>query len=424
MADVNVVTHAATFDTPRAVPGVHPLDHLETHALCRKLSVFTPSPAQIDEVWARAKADLPMIASNIVARRVAYHNPDCFWAIRRKTGDGDEAPRGFAAFLMLNEAGIDALIRGALDATDPPTHYLVGQHERPAAIYVWLVHAKGMLTPALGLVMEKLKTPLYRDVDLIARAVTAEGSQFNDSLGFHKGLWWDGQYYPKIHHYRRTAGSAGDARLRQLRAPYDDYLPRSDPGAARVTAKVVHGLDELMKAVAIRSAVFIGEQQCPYEEEFDGNDFSCSHILAYSGDEPIGCVRIRYFGGFAKLERLAVREAFRRHGAGRKLVAAATELCRTKGFLRLYAHAQSRLLPFWSRLGFARVDGSAAFSFSDYEYVEILKEIDPAPTAIDLGKSPYIILRPEGQWDRPGVLDRSVTRPVSGASYLAGAAPA
>jgi predicted GNAT family N-acyltransferase len=356
-----------------------------------------------------------MIASNAVVRRVAYENPDCFWAIRRRRGSGDEEPRGFAAFLMFNQSGIDTLIRGELDATDPPSACLVGQHERPAAIYVWLVHAKGMLTPALGLVMEKLKTPLYCNVDLIACAVTPEGSQFNDSLGFGKGIWWNGQYFGHIHHYRRTRGGGaedpGQPLLRQLRAPFDDYCALEEAGAddGRITATVVHDLNDLMKAVAIRAAVHVGER-CPFEQEFDGNDFSGSHVLAYAGDEPIGCVRIRYFGEFAKLERLAVREEYRGRGAGTKLVEAATELCRTKGYLRLYAHAQTRLIEFWARHGFAVIDPQRRFMFCDCEYVEIVRELEPFPRPIGLGLDPYTLIRPEGRWDRPGILERSAAR--------------
>ena len=415
---MNVVKRSSDFEPARGRKGVHPLDHLKTHSLCGRLTVLTPAPEQIDDLMDRARLDLPKIASNAVVRRVVHDNPDSFWAIRRKPlphGEPSSPPRGFAAFLMFNQAGIDALIRGRLDATDPPPELLVGQHERPAAIYVWLVHAKGTLAPALGLVMEKLQTPLYRDVDLIARAVTQEGGQFNDSLGFHKGLWWDGEFYPTIHHYRRTAGLASGAGtspvLLSLRAPYDDYSgPLSARDPDRITVGVAHSIDEFMKAVAIRSAVYIGEQRCPYDEEFDGNDFSCSHLLAYRGDEPIGCLRIRYFGEFAKLERLAVREEFRERGAGSRLVHAASELCRAKGYRKLYAHAQSRLLDFWSKQGFRLSSDATPFNFSDHEYLEIEKAVTPIVDLLALGADPFVLIRPEGRWDRPGVLERSTSR--------------
>ena len=416
---MNVVQRSSQFDPTRGRKGVHSLDHLETHKLCARLTIATPTPDEVDDLMDRARVDLPRIAANAVVRRVVCDNPDSFWAIRRKSGAGSTSSRGFAAFLMLNSEGVDGLIRGRLDATNPPASSLVGQHQRPAAIYVWLVHAKGLLTPALGLVMEKLKTPLYRGVDLVARAVTQEGSQFNNSLGFQRGLWWDGQYYPTIHHYPRDTGGDGCANpvLLNLRAPYDDFHPGTTPD--RVTTTVVHTAEELMQALTIRSAVYVGEQRCPYDEEFDGNDYSSTHLLAFWGHEPIGCLRIRYFAEFAKIERLAVRHEFRRRGAGRKLVVAATELCRAKGYSLLYAHARKELIGFWNDLEFEVMEGSSAFHFSDFEYMEITRRITPVAEALSLATDPYILIRPEGQWDRPGVLERSVERPGNGYALVA-----
>jgi len=416
---MNVVRRPSDFDPTRGRKGVHSLDHLKTHDLCGRLTVSTPTPEEIDHLMDRARVDLPSIASNAVVRRVVYDNPDTFWAIRRKSSDRPALPRGFAAFLMLGEEGVDALIRGRLDAKNPPPEFLAGQHQRPAAIYVWLVHAKGTLTPAPGLVMEKLRAPLYRDVDLIARAVTQEGSQFNDSLGFQRGLWWDGQFYPAIHHYRREASPLADVNpiLLNLRAPYDDHC--GGQHADRVTTKLVHNSEELAQAAAIRSAVYIGEQRCPFREEFDGNDYSCTHFLAYQGHEPIGCLRIRYFAEFVKLERLAVRKEFRGRGAGRKLVSAATEFCRTKGYRQLYAHARREVVDFWVRLGFGAIADGATFRFSDFEYIEIGKEVTPLAEALSLATDPYILIRPEGRWDRPGILEQSAGRLAADVALVA-----
>ena len=63
-----------------------------------------------------------------------------------------------------------------------------------------------------------------------------------------------------------------------------------------------------LAAIAIRGAIYMAEQRCPFEEEFDGNDFSATHLICHKNGEPVGCMRIRYFAGFAKLERLAVRQ--------------------------------------------------------------------------------------------------------------------
>src|SRR3954454_23156574 len=103
----------------------------------------------------------------------------------------------------------------------------------------------------------------------------------------------------------------------------------------------------MMRVMSIRSAVYIAEQLCPYNEEFDGNDFSATHLIGYVGNEPAACLRVRYFADFAKIERLAVRKEYRKSRLPFQLVRAAIELCRVKGYRRLYGHAQKRLANFW-----------------------------------------------------------------------------
>ena len=87
-----------------------------------------------------------------------------------------------------------------------------------------------------------------------------------------------------------------------------------------------------MRVVSVRSATFVAEQDCPYDEEFDGNDFSATHLLAYVGNEPVGCLRIRYFAGFAKLERLAVRHEFRNRHIGTRLMKRRRRVLPAKGY--------------------------------------------------------------------------------------------
>ena len=83
----------------------------------------------------------------------------------------------------------------------------------------------------------------------------------------------------------------------------------SDEGS--LSLKVVNTAEELQQAFAIRSIVFMGEQRCPYNEEFDGNDFAATHILGLVDGEPAVTGRVRYFGEFVKFERFAVRPEFR-----------------------------------------------------------------------------------------------------------------
>jgi hypothetical protein len=44
------------------------------------------------------------------------------------------------------------------------------------------------------------------------------------------------------------------------------------------------------------------------------------------------------------------------------------------------------------------------------------------PNAVTIGVDPYLILRAEGQWHRPGILEQSRSRPVTRPSVERGAA--
>ena len=311
------------------------------------------------------------------------------------------------AFLMLNRAGMPRLFDGSFDASNPDLSLLAQQYEKPAGIYIWALHARGIIYGGIPLVMEKMNTPLYRDIDLYARAVTPEGVRFVNSTGFKPGATFEGMLAPNLHVYRR----AGREDQNKDAPIYDGY--RGSAKARDLSVTIARTLEDVMRVMTIRSAIYLGEQHCPYEEEFDGNDFSATHLIGYVGNEPAACLRIRYFAGFAKIERLAVRKEFRNTRLAFQLVRAGIELCRVKGYRRLYGHAQKRLVNFWARFGFRTFEGSRELVFSDFDYVEMMLDAEHHPQAISIGVDPYIMIRPEGRWHVPGVLERSAIRPVT-----------
>ncbi len=191
-------------------------------------------------------------------------------------------------------------------------------------------------------------------------------------------------------------------------------------GSARVSAdgraisiRVAASLSDLMQVVAIRAAVYLSEQCCPYDEEFDGNDFCALHLIGAVGGEAAGAMRIRFFADFAKLERLAVRHEFRRTPLAFEICRAATELCRLKGYTRLYGHVQEKLIPFWKRFGGRPLEPRRPLVFSDYAYTEMVLETERHPNALSLESDPYVLIRPEGEWDKPGPLEVSAQRPAT-----------
>jgi predicted GNAT family N-acyltransferase len=388
------------------------LDNLDTQKFAKRLVVFMPRGAEIDALVARVQKDLNVAGSDVV-RRVVSHNPDCLWAIARREHFNAFAPsgEGLMAFLMLNRAGMLRLFDGSFDASDPDLSLLAQQNEKPAGIYIWALHARGVLHGGVPLVMEKMNTPLYRDVDIYARAVTPDGVRFVTNTGFRLGATFEGLRAPNLHMYARADRGDGKDEERNSAPLYDGY--RGCAKARDLSVTIARTFEDVMRVMTIRSAIYLGEQHCPYEEEFDGNDFSATHLIGYVGNEPAACLRIRYFADFAKIERLAVRKEFRNTRLAFQLVRAGIELCRVKGYRRLYGHAQKRLTGFWARFGFRTFEGGRELVFSDFDYVEMVLDAEHHPQAISIGVDPYVMIRPEGRWHVPGILERSAIRPVT-----------
>ena len=373
------------------------LDKMTMLQLARRTVVFTVDAGGIASLMDAAREDIPGLTTNGIVQAVANHNPDTFWAIARKDQFDIAAPKGegFLAVLPLNHEGTRRLIDGRLDTRNPDIAFVARQSERPAGIYVWAIHAKGAIVAAIPLMLQKFSTPLYQGVNIYSRPITKEGLRVLEPLGFSPGARYDGLFAPRLQMLDRSHEAPSPAKPR-----------RQDV----VSVRVVRSMEEMARVIAIRSAVYMGEQHCPFEEEFDGNDFSATHLICHRGHEPVGCLRIRYFADFAKLERLAVRNESRSNGLAGQIVDAAIELCRKKGYRVLYAHSQKRLLGFWAQRGFERMRGGREFVFSDFDYVEVKLETEKHPQRITLDEDPYVLIRPEGQWDTPGILELSASR--------------
>jgi predicted GNAT family N-acyltransferase len=378
---------------------VRSLDKMTMLQLARRTVIFTVDAAGIASLMDAARQDIPGLTTNEIVQTVVNHNPDVFWAIARRDQFDISAPRGegFLAVLPLTHEGTRRLVDGRLDTKNPDLSCVARQSERPAGIYVWAIHAKGTLVAAIPLVLQKISTPLYQGVNLYSRPITKEGLRVLEPLGFTPGARYDGVFAPHLQMLDRS----------------DDMPALKPPPRKSVSVRVVRSMDEMARVIAIRGAVYMGEQQCPFEEEFDGNDFSATHLICHKGHEPVGCMRIRYFADFAKLERLAVRDENRNAGLASEIVAAAIELCRKKGYRVLYAHSQKRFLKFWEAHGFTRMKDARDFTFSDFDYTEVKLETEQHPQSIGLGADPYVIIRPEGLWDTPGILEMSAGRGAS-----------
>jgi predicted GNAT family N-acyltransferase len=383
------------------------LDDPAILALARRLVVFNAAGEQIAALMDRARKTIPTLTSAEVVQRVASYNPDCFWAIAHRDRYNVNAPvgEGYVAFLPLTKQGLSQLLDGTLDRRNPPLSVISAQHEKPAGIYVWHVYAPGKLAAGVPLIVQKMWNLQCQDVDIYSWSINSEAARFVEGMGLRLAPKLAGSTAPQFHLFRRSRPRHQEATLCAMPSPHSP-----EP---YVSVRVARTLDDFMRAAVIRGAVFIGEQKCPYDEEFDGNDFTATHLIGYVGNEPAGCLRIRYFSDFVKLERLVVRKEFRSSGLARQLVSAGVEFCRTKGYTRMCTYAQKRLVKFWGKCGFSISDSARELVFSDFDYVEMVCGTTPAAATISFESDPYVIIRPEGSWQEAGILERSKVRGVS-----------
>ncbi|QYR19653.1 GNAT family N-acetyltransferase [Paenibacillus sp. sptzw28] len=115
--------------------------------------------------------------------------------------------------------------------------------------------------------------------------------------------------------------------------------------------------EELELALQIRRAVFVDEQGVPPEAEIDGFDRLdgvAEHILVYLNGEPAAAGRLRIVDGTAKLERICVLSAYRKHGLGREAVRFLEKIARERGLIKAKLNSQLQAESFYFGLGYER----------------------------------------------------------------------
>ena len=398
-------------------------ESVETHTRGRKIMGFTgfpqscssvahpdagPKPASLSvrplddlELLSAARLtheNLSATVANVeIARRVLRHNRESFWGLFRRDDGGLTQLAGYIGMLFLNADGLNALKAGIFDAQDPHAGHLARSEEPSDAIYLWLIVAPKLGKVAIAMVA-KAMGPAYAGLPLYAGAASEAGLRAILGFGFKPAE--EGQTgLGDLFLLERSAGKSGEPQPR-----------RRNPWSSRFRTVIASTADDVEKALAMRAAVFLVEQNCPYAEEFDGNDRTATHMLAYVDDEPAATMRIRYFADFAKLERLAVLPRFRRTLIAKEIIDASVNFCRRKGYRKVYGHAEKHLVKFWSRFGFEILPKNYTLTFSDHEFVEMYGELEPHPNPLTMHSDPYLLVRPEGLWDAPGVLDRSAVR--------------
>ncbi|GAB3928834.1 GNAT family N-acetyltransferase [Mucilaginibacter myungsuensis] len=126
------------------------------------------------------------------------------------------------------------------------------------------------------------------------------------------------------------------------------------PEVKEIQVKKVSDPADLEKVFAIRREVFVVEQDCPPELEWEFEDESV-HFLAKVDGEPAGACRWRKTDKGYKLERFAVLAKFRGFGLGQALVKTVLEDL-PEDATYVYLHAQIQAVGLYTKFGFEKVE--------------------------------------------------------------------
>lgn len=121
-------------------------------------------------------------------------------------------------------------------------------------------------------------------------------------------------------------------------------------GEVRVAAFAELRADTAYRLWALRSEVFVVEQDCPYLD-LDGRDAepSTRHLWVERGGEPVATLRLLDEGTHLRIGRVATRAAHRGAGLAAALVDAALALA---GERTVLLDAQSHLVDWYTGFGF------------------------------------------------------------------------
>lgn len=327
------------------------------------------------------------LASDEVIQSIIRRNPDVLRVLRSGKERSDVA--GLVAYLPLNLLGAEALTAGRFDSFCPDPQWIARVGEAPEAVYLWLVYMPAKFGRAIRAITNIFDEISPLGCPLFSRSVTDHSRRLAKAMGFEEAV----TYFPQCRP--------------ELIVIFPERKPEPQNHSKIITTKIARNFEDMCQIISVRSATYIAEQYCYYREEFDGNDFCSTHIIGYINDDPAGCVRLRFFASFAKIERLAVRADYRNSRLAFALARQAIHHCRKKGYDKIYGHARLDLIHFWKLFGFIRRGGRPDFSFANIKYTELELNCQPLSDAISLEDDPMILIRPEGDWHQPGPLDCS-----------------
>lgn len=115
--------------------------------------------------------------------------------------------------------------------------------------------------------------------------------------------------------------------------------------------------EDFSDSYEIRKTVFVEEQRIPIENEMDGLDAECFHIVLYNDATPVGSGRLYVHDDIARLGRVAVLQSERGKGYASDICNALIDIARREKAKLVTLDSQSYVASLYEKLGFVREGG-------------------------------------------------------------------
>ena len=145
--------------------------------------------------------------------------------------------------------------------------------------------------------------------------------------------------------------------------------------APQISYRIATSQEDILKVMVIRGIVFIEEQDVDWEGEIDEFEDISLHVLGEVDGQPVASGRLRILeGGWAKLERIAVRPKWRGMGLAKGVVKVLVDEAQSQGTKKMKMHAQVYLEDFYNEFGFHKE--GPVFDECGIDHILMIREDD------------------------------------------------
>ncbi|HSM95954.1 MAG TPA: hypothetical protein VLT91_07920, partial [Rhizomicrobium sp.] len=144
-------------------------------------------PEEMPELYALTQREVgERITPLETLQKMHAYNNDTMWAVYRASDKtrADKTLVGYAAIILLNQAGLEALEESRFDGIDPDMRMVVPSDTRPQAIYMWVVVMRKVSRIGGWLIANALGAERYGGVPIFATAGTTGGLNALKGRGF------------------------------------------------------------------------------------------------------------------------------------------------------------------------------------------------------------------------------------------------